>query len=73
MNTDIKYGIVTSFDSHRGLGTIDAESGKYLFHCAEITDGTRDIAVNSRVSFIPVQRFGNLEASVVTVLASENS
>ena len=69
---ELKQGVVESFDSHRGLGVIDAAGLKYLFHCAEITDGTREIALNIRVSFIPVRRFGNLEASAVTALASEN-
>ena len=72
MDPAIGFGIVESFDSHRGLGTIDDAGQKYLFHCAEISDGTRDIAVNTRVSFVPVQRFGNLEASVVTALATES-
>lgn len=67
------HGVVESFDVHRGLGFIDSQGEKYLFHCAEIADGTRDIAVNTLVSFVPVERFGNREASVVTVLAVENS
>lgn len=67
MNQEVAYGFVESFDGHRGLGIIDAQGEKYLFHCAEISDGTRDIAVNSQVSFVPVERFGIREASVVTV------
>ncbi|MHB1090609.1 MAG: cold shock domain-containing protein [Ilumatobacteraceae bacterium] len=67
------HGVVESFDAHRGLGYIDADGERYLFHCAEITDGTRDIAVNTQVSFVPVERFGVREASVVTALASESS
>lgn len=67
----IKHGIVEAFDVHRGLGTLNSEGETYLFHCAEIIDGTRDIAVNSRVSFVPVVRFGNREASVVTLLVAE--
>jgi CspA family cold shock protein len=70
---EIKFGVVESFDPHRGLGTIDAQGEKYLFHCAEIGDGTRDIAVNTQVSFVPVERFGNREASVVTVQVAESS
>lgn len=66
-------GIVNSFDVHRGLGYIDAQGEKYLFHCAEISDGTRDIAVNTRVSFVPVERFGNREASNVTVQVAGSS
>ena len=67
------YGVVESFDVQRGLGSIDAEGDKYLFHCAEIVDGTRDIALNTQVSFVPVVRFGIREASIVTTLAAESS
>lgn len=69
----IKYGVVEAFDVHRGLGTIESEGEKYLFHCAEIVDGTRDIAVNSTVSFVPVDRFGNREASVIILRVAERS
>jgi CspA family cold shock protein len=66
-------GVVESFDIHRGLGHIAADGEKYLFHCAEIVDGSRTIALNTRVSFVPVQRFGIREASVITLQAAENS
>lgn len=72
MNFKITYGFVESFDAYRGLGTINAQGEKYLFHCAEISDGTRDIAVNTQVSFVPVERFGIREASVVTVQVTES-
>lgn len=72
MNVENTYGFVESFDAYRGLGTISAHGEKYLFHCAEISDGTRDIAVNTQVSFVPVERFGIREASVVTVQATES-
>lgn len=73
MDTGILHGVVESFDAHRGLGYIDIHGEMYLFHCAEIADGTRDIAVNTQVSFIPVERFGIREASVVTVQTAESS
>ncbi|MEK7292817.1 MAG: cold shock domain-containing protein, partial [Actinomycetota bacterium] len=66
-------GVVESFDAHRGLGYINAQGERFLFHCAEIADGTRDIAVNTQVSFVPVERFGIREASVVTVQTAESS
>lgn len=66
-------GVVESFDAHRGLGYINAQGERYLFHCAEIADGTRDIAINTLVSFVPVERFGIREASVVTKQAAESS
>lgn len=73
VNLKLVHGVVDSFDAHRGLGYINAQGERYLFHCAEIADGTRNIEVNTRVSFAPVERFGNLEASVVTKQAAENS
>ena len=66
-------GIVEYFDIDRGLGFIDSKGEKYLFHCAEIADGTRNIALKTRVSFVPVERFGIREASIVTTLVTENS
>lgn len=66
-------GVVDSFDAHRGLGYIESQGEKYLFHCAEITDGTRTIAVNTSVNFVPVERFGIREASVVTVRETGHS
>ena len=72
MNLKVSYGLVESFDAHRGLGIIDAQGEKYLFHCAEIADGTRDIAVNTQVSFVPVERFGIRQASIVTVQLTES-
>ncbi len=61
-------GVVTSFNSHRGLGYISADGVEYLFHCAEIADGTREIAVGTLVSFVVAHRFGNLEASTIVTL-----
>ncbi|MEK7295706.1 MAG: cold shock domain-containing protein [Actinomycetota bacterium] len=73
VNLEIVHGVVESFDAHRGLGYINAQGERFLFHCAEIADGTRDIAVNTQVSFVPVERFGIREASVVTVQTAESS
>ncbi len=61
-------GIVESFNSHRGLGYISANGVQYLFHCAEIIDGTREIEIGAKVSFIAAQRFGNVEASQIAKL-----
>ena len=54
-------GAVASFNSHRGLGYIAVGGDQYLFHCAEIVDGTREIEVGAQVSFVVADRFGNLE------------
>ena len=61
-------GKVAEFDHHRGLGVVESADIRYVFHCAEITDETRDIAVGASVSFFPVERFGLLEASHVVKL-----
>ena len=61
-------GVVESFDSHRGLGYIGADGEQYLFHCAEIVDGTREIGIGAQVRFVVAHRFGNQEASEITKL-----
>lgn len=61
-------GAVASFNSHRGLGYIAVDGDQYLFHCAEIVDGTREIEVGAQVSFVVADRFGNLEASEIIKL-----
>jgi hypothetical protein len=43
-------GIVTGFDDDRGLGVLESDSGAtYGFHCVDIADGSRTIAVSARV------------------------
>jgi CspA family cold shock protein len=64
-----KRGVVVAFDDHVGLGTIESEGTSYLFHCVEIADGTRTIAVGTPVEFRSVTRFGTLEATDVATLA----
>ena len=61
-------GTVTEFDHHRGLGVVESVDVRYVFHCAEITDESRDISVGASVSFVPVERFGLLEASQIVKL-----
>jgi len=61
-------GVVESFDSHRGLGYITADGKQYLFHCAEIVDGTRVIEIGAHVRFVVAHRFGNQEASEIAKL-----
>lgn len=57
-------GTVSAFDHHEGLGWIESnEGGRYLFHCAELLDGTRDVAVGARVTFEAAARFGHQEAA----------
>jgi len=43
-------GTVTEFDESRGLGVLRSDLGAhYGFHCVDIADGSRTIAVNARV------------------------
>jgi cold shock CspA family protein len=45
-------GSVDSFDKDVGLGEVRAQDGRlYPFHCTEIADGSRDIAVGTQVTF----------------------
>ena len=57
-------GTVTSFDEYVGLGEVqDGDGASYLFHCAEIADGTRVIDVGAVVEFDLMTKLGTLEAS----------
>ncbi len=47
----MEHGVVAEFDEGRGLGTIDAGGRAYPFHCTQIADGTRTIAVGTAVTF----------------------
>ena len=61
-------GLVEKFDFDRGLGMIWSSGQEYLFHCAEILDGTRDIHIGASVSFVVAHRFGHIEASEIEKL-----
>jgi cold shock CspA family protein len=57
-------GTVTAFDESVGLGTITSEDGsEHLFHCIEIADGSRSIAVGAAVLFDLLAKFGRYEAA----------
>jgi cold shock CspA family protein len=56
-------GTVVAFDAHAGLGEVRSTDGATLaFHCAEIADGTREIAVGAEVDFDVVVKLGRREA-----------
>ena len=62
-------GTVTEFDAAVGLGSVDAADGtRYPFHCIEIADGTRDIAVGATVSFMLLGKLGRFEAARVATV-----
>ena len=59
-------GTVTTFDEPKGLGTIMAEDGGlYPFHCTQIADGTRTIAVGQAVRFEILPKLGRYEATAI--------
>jgi len=60
-------GTVVEFDEARGWGTVQAETGSFPFHCTQISDGTRTIAVGTTVSFeVRPGGLGRWEAAAVT-------
>jgi CspA family cold shock protein len=58
-------GSVATFDEMRGLGTVVSDDGRSLsFHCTAIADGSRTIAVGTRVTFSVVAgHLGQWEAT----------
>jgi len=59
-------GTVTGFDADVGLGVIEADGARYPFHCIEIADGSRDIAVGAVVTFDVLCKLGRYEAASIT-------
>ncbi len=52
-------GTVTEFEEHRGTGVISGADGiDYAFHCTEIADGRRIIAIGTKVRFEVVAGIG---------------
>jgi CspA family cold shock protein len=66
-------GLVVRFDEVAGLGEIVAEAegaraGRYRFHCTQIADGSRVVAVDTPVSFrLLAGRDGRWEAADIRV------
>ncbi|MEN9647052.1 MAG: hypothetical protein RL238_3721, partial [Actinomycetota bacterium] len=60
-------GAVVEFDRAVGLGRVVTDDGAvYPFHCIEIADGTRDIAVGTAVTFELLGKLGRYEAARIT-------
>jgi CspA family cold shock protein len=58
------HGTVTQFDIDVGLGEITADDGsRVAFHCVAIADGTRNIAIGTRVEFELIPKLGRYEAA----------
>ncbi len=63
----MRRGTVTAFDEQAGFGTVTADDGtQHFFHCTQIADGTRSIAVGTPVTFSVWPRLGRYEATAVT-------
>jgi cold shock CspA family protein len=58
-------GTVDAFDDARGVGSVRAADGReFFFHCTEIADGSRTIAVGTSVTFeVVAGHLGRWEAS----------
>ena len=63
-----RVGKVTAFDEHAGLGAVTGADGiAYPFHCTQIADGTRTIAVGTAVTFeVIAGHLGRWEATEIT-------
>lgn len=49
---DVMTGRVVAFDVRRGLGEIESADGtRYPFHCTQIADASRTIALGAVVDF----------------------
>lgn len=72
MGSAPRIGRVESFDEARGIGTVvDDEGGRaFPFHCTALTDGTRTVAVGTRVVFeLSATHLGQVEARSITTVA----
>jgi CspA family cold shock protein len=60
-----RFGIVVGFDSTVGLGQVQSDDGStHDFHCTQIADGSRSIAVGTAVSFeIVAAQLGRWQAA----------
>jgi CspA family cold shock protein len=59
-------GTVVEFDAVVGLGVVESSTGeRHAFHCIEIADGTREIAIGTAVAYDLLGKFGRYEAANV--------
>lgn len=64
-----RHGVVAAFDEHRGLGEVHGDDGAVApFHCTQIADGTRTVAVGARVRYrLRPGPAGRFEATAIVV------
>jgi cold shock CspA family protein len=59
-------GVVTEFDDAAGMGWLtDDDGGRWFFHCTQIADGTRTIAIETPVTFESLPFLGRYEATAI--------
>jgi CspA family cold shock protein len=65
-----REGTVTAFDDARGLGEVTDDGGAtFPFHCTQVADGSRTIAIGAHVTFeVVAGHLGRWEA--VTLVAA---
>ena len=68
MSTVEQTGTVTEFDAARGWGTVTGDDGaRAEFHCTQIADGSRSIAVGTTVRYrLEPGHLGRWEAAAIT-------
>jgi len=61
-------GRVVAFDEHVGLGEVEGDDGRrYGFHCTQIADGSRTVAVGAEVTFeVVAGHLGRWEATAIS-------
>jgi len=57
-----RRGVVVEFDAHIGLGVVESQGERFAFHCVEIADGSREVAVGESVEFEVREKFARPEA-----------
>jgi cold shock CspA family protein len=61
----VMSGTVAEYSADIGLGVIEADDVRYPFHCIEIADGSREIAVGTAVTFDVLCKLGRYEAASI--------
>lgn len=57
-----RRGVVVEFDAHVGLGVVESDGERFAFHCVEIADGSREVAVGESVDFDVREKYSRPEA-----------
>jgi len=70
-----RTGTVTEFDPARGWGAVTDDGGvRVEFHCTQIADGSRAIAVGTAVRYrLEAGHLGRWEAAAITPLVTPSS